>query len=72
MPNKRNISTTKPGFGQSRSKAFNTSKRTFNPNKQTRPIPAADFAPRWESLADELARLPQPTVQAWPILMEEA
>jgi len=43
-----------------------------NPNKQTRLIPAADFAACWESLADELARLAQPTVQAWPILMEEA
>ena len=35
MASKRNISTRKPLFGQTRSKAFNTTKRTFKLNMQS-------------------------------------
>lgn len=38
MASKRKITQTKPLFGQSRSKAFNTTKRTFKPNMQTKRI----------------------------------
>jgi large subunit ribosomal protein L28 len=38
MASKRNISQVTPQFGQSRSKAFNTTKRTFKPNIQTKRI----------------------------------
>ena len=46
MANKRNISSTKLGFGQSRSKAFNTSKRTFKPNMQDKRIFVPELS-RW-------------------------
>lgn len=42
MASKRKITQTKPMFGQTRSKAFNTVKRTFKPNLQTKRI----FVPR--------------------------
>jgi large subunit ribosomal protein L28 len=38
MASKRKITQTTPLFGQSRSKAFNTSKRVFKPNMQTKRI----------------------------------
>lgn len=38
MASKRKITGTKPLFGQSRSKAFNTSKRQFKPNLQNKRI----------------------------------
>lgn len=38
MASKRKITQTKPLFGQSRSKAFNTVKRKFSPNIQTKRI----------------------------------
>ena len=38
MPGKRKITGTKPLFGQSRSKAYNTTKRQFNPNLQNKRI----------------------------------
>ena len=38
MPGKRKITGTKPLFGQSRSKAFNTVKRQFKPNLQNKRI----------------------------------
>lgn len=38
MASKRKITATKPIFGQSRSKAFNTSKRQFLPNIQNKRI----------------------------------
>lgn len=38
MASKRKITQTKPLFGQSRSKAFNTTKRSFQPNMQTKRI----------------------------------
>jgi large subunit ribosomal protein L28 len=43
MASKRKITKTKPLFGQSRSKAFNTSKRTFKPNMQTKRIFVPDL-----------------------------
>lgn len=36
MASKRNISTRTPQFGQTRSKAFNTTKRTFKLNMQSK------------------------------------
>lgn len=38
MPGKRKITGTKPLFGQSRSKAYNTIKRQFKPNLQNKRI----------------------------------
>ena len=38
MASKRKITATKPLFGQSRSKAFNTVKRKFKPNLQSKRI----------------------------------
>ncbi|MCA9912051.1 MAG: 50S ribosomal protein L28 [Anaerolineae bacterium] len=38
MASKRKITQTKPLFGQSRSKAFNTVKRKFKPNLQSKRI----------------------------------
>ena len=38
MASKRKITATKPIFGQSRSKAFNTTKRQFLPNIQNKRI----------------------------------
>lgn len=38
MANKRKITRVKPQFGQSRSKAFNTVKRKFKPNLQSKRI----------------------------------
>ncbi len=38
MPGRRKITGTKPLFGQSRSKAFNTTKRQFKPNLQNKRI----------------------------------
>mgnify|MGYP002713249576 CR=1 FL=1 len=38
MAGKKKITGTKPLFGQSRSKAFNTSKRQFKPNLQNKRI----------------------------------
>ena len=38
MASKRKITQTTPQFGQSRSKAFNTVKRTFKPNLQNKRI----------------------------------
>ena len=38
MASKRKITNTKPLFGQSRSKAFNTVKRKFKPNIQSKRI----------------------------------
>lgn len=38
MPGKRKITGTKPLFGQSRSKAYNTVKRQFKPNLQNKRI----------------------------------
>lgn len=38
MASKRKITNTKPLFGQSRSKAFNTVKRKFKPNLQSKRI----------------------------------
>jgi len=38
MSSKRKITKTKPLFGQSRSKSFNTVKRTFKPNLQNKRI----------------------------------
>ena len=38
MASKRKITATKPMFGQSRSKAFNTVKRKFKPNLQNKRI----------------------------------
>lgn len=38
MASKRKITQTKPLFGQSRSKAFNTVKRQFKPNMQNKRI----------------------------------
>lgn len=38
MASKRKISQVTPQFGQSRSKAFNTVKRTFRPNIQSKRI----------------------------------
>jgi len=38
MASKRKITGTKPLFGQSRSKAFNTTKRQFKPNLQNKRI----------------------------------
>lgn len=46
MANKRNISQTKPEFGQSRSKAFNTSKRQFKPNMQWKRLYVSELG-RW-------------------------
>ena len=44
MASKRKISNVTPQFGQSRSKAFNTVKRKFVPNMQTKRI----FVPELE------------------------
>ena len=38
MSSKRKITNVKPMFGQSRSKAFNTVKRKFKPNLQTKRV----------------------------------
>jgi large subunit ribosomal protein L28 len=38
MASKRKITQVTPQFGQSRSKAFNTVKRTFSPNIQTKRV----------------------------------
>ncbi len=38
MPGKKKITGTKPLFGQSRSKAYNTTKRQFKPNLQNKRI----------------------------------
>jgi large subunit ribosomal protein L28 len=38
MASKRKVTMTKPLFGQSRSKAFNTVKRKFKPNMQNKRI----------------------------------
>lgn len=43
MASKRKITQTKPLFGQSRSKAFNTVKRTFKPNLQSKRIWVEDI-----------------------------
>jgi large subunit ribosomal protein L28 len=44
MASKRKITNVTPQFGQSRSKAYNTVKRTFAPNMQTKRI----FVPELE------------------------
>jgi len=56
MASKRKITGTKPLFGQSRSKAFNTSKRTFKPNLQDKRIfvPEVDRWVRVKVTAKEL------------------
>ena len=38
MASKRKVTNVKPQFGQSRSKAFNTVKRKFSPNIQSKRI----------------------------------
>ena len=38
MSSKRKITNKKPMFGQKRSKSFNTVKRTFKPNRQSKRI----------------------------------
>lgn len=43
MAGKRKITQTKPLFGQSRSKAFNTVKRKFKPNIQSKRIWVEDL-----------------------------
>ncbi len=43
MASKRKITKTKPLFGQSRSKAFNTVKRKFKPNLQSKRIWVEDL-----------------------------
>lgn len=43
MASKRKITNTKPLFGQSRSKAFNTVKRKFKPNLQSKRIWVEDL-----------------------------
>ena len=56
MPGKRKITGTKPLFGQSRSKAFNTTKRQFKPNLQNKRIfvPELDKWVRVKVTAKEL------------------
>ncbi len=56
MPSKRKITGTKPLFGQSRSKAFNTTKRQFKPNLQNKRIfvPELDRWVRVKVTAKEL------------------
>lgn len=56
MASKRKITGTKPLFGQSRSKAFNTSKRQFKPNLQNKRIfvPELDKWVRVKVTAKEL------------------
>ncbi|GAB1421980.1 50S ribosomal protein L28 [Anaerolineales bacterium] len=44
MASKRNISGVKPMFGESRSKAFNTTKRKFTPNYQSKRIWVAELS----------------------------
>ena len=46
MPGRRKITGTKPLFGQSRSKAFNTVKRQFKPNLQNKRIYVSELD-RW-------------------------
>ncbi|MDQ7025874.1 MAG: 50S ribosomal protein L28 [Anaerolineae bacterium] len=43
MASKRKITNVKPMFGQSRSKAFNTVKRKFAPNLQSKRIYVPDI-----------------------------
>lgn len=43
MASKRKITQTKPLFGQSRSKSFNTVKRKFKPNLQSKRIWVEDL-----------------------------
>ncbi len=43
MSSKRKITNKKPLFGQSRSKAFNTVKRKFKPNMQSKRIWVEDL-----------------------------
>ena len=43
MASKRKITKTKPLFGQSRSKSFNTTKRKFKPNLQSKRIWVEDL-----------------------------
>jgi len=43
MPSKKRITAKKPMFGQSRSKAFNTVKRKFKLNMQTKRIYVPDL-----------------------------
>lgn len=56
MPSKRRITTKKPMFGQSRSKAFNTTKRQFKLNIQSKRIyvPELDRKVRVNVTAQEL------------------
>lgn len=56
MAGKKKITGTKPLFGQSRSKAFNTSKRQFKPNLQNKRIfvPELDRWVRVKVTAGEL------------------
>ncbi len=56
MPGKRKITGTKPLFGQTRSKAFNTTKRQFKPNLQNKRIyvPSLDRWIRVKVTAGEL------------------
>lgn len=56
MPSKRKITGTKPLFGQSRSKAYNTTKRQFKPNLQNKRIfvPELDRWVRVKVTAKEL------------------
>ena len=56
MAGKKKITGTKPLFGQSRSKAFNTTKRQFKPNLQNKRIyvPSLDRWVRVKVTAGEL------------------
>ena len=56
MPGKRKITTKKPQFGRSRSKAFNTVQRKFKLNMQSKRIyvPELDRFVRIQVTANEL------------------
>jgi len=67
MPGKQKITTRKPQFGQSRSKAFNTVKRKFKLNMQTKRIwvPEENKFVRIKVTAKELKTIDKIGLMAW-------
>lgn len=67
MPGRQKITTRKPQFGQSRSKAFNTVKRKFDLNMQTKRIwvPELDRFVRIKVSAKELKTIDKIGLTTW-------
>jgi large subunit ribosomal protein L28 len=67
MPGRQKITTRKPQFGQSRSKAFNTVKRKFKLNMQTKRVwvPELERFVRIKVSAKELRTIDKIGLNAW-------